>query len=114
MLPDLPQGAVLSETAQSSARLAAGAGALKQAASSGDKKAVHEAAVEFEAVFLSEMLSPIFENLDTDGLFGGGSGEEMYRSLLVREYGRAMARAGGVGIADAVQREILRLQEMTS
>jgi len=70
-----------------------------------------QAAEEFEALFISEMLSPVFENLDTDGLFGGGQGEKIYRSLMVQEYGKAIAKAGGIGIADTVQREILRMQE---
>jgi len=68
-------------------------------------------AQEFEALFLSEMLSPVFESTDTDGLFGGGEGEKIFRSMMVQEYGKAVAGAGGVGIADAVQREILRMQE---
>ncbi len=71
-----------------------------------------EAAQEFEAVFLSEMLAPMFENLGEDGLFGGGSGERIYRSMLVQEYAKALSRKGGVGIADAVEREILKLQEV--
>ena len=70
------------------------------------------AAEEFEAMFLSQMLAPIFENLQTDGPFGGGPGERIYRSLMVQEYGRAVAASGGVGIAEAVQREILKLQEI--
>ena len=73
---------------------------------------IEKAAVEFEAVFLSQMLAPMFEQLETDGLFGGGSGERMYRSLLVQEYGRALAANGGVGIADAVTRQVLALQEV--
>lgn len=66
---------------------------------------------EFEALFLSEMLAPVFEGIDADGLFGGGEGEKMFRSMMVQEYGKAIAQSGGVGIADAVQREILRMQE---
>jgi Rod binding domain-containing protein len=66
---------------------------------------------EFEALFLSEMLGPVFESSDTDGLFGGGEGEKIFRSMMVQEYGKAIAQSGGVGIADAVQREILRMQE---
>lgn len=66
---------------------------------------------EFEALFISEMLAPVFENLETGGLFGGGQGEKIYRSLMVQEYGKAIAKAGGIGIADTVQREILRMQE---
>jgi Rod binding domain-containing protein len=70
------------------------------------------AAEEFEALFLTEMLSPIFDNLES-GAFGGGPGERIYRSLLVREYATGIARSGGLGLADAVQREILKLQETT-
>ena len=72
----------------------------------------HRAAEEFEAMFLSQMLAPIFENLQSDGPFGGGPGERIYRSLMVQEYGKALAANGGVGIAEAVQREILKLQEI--
>ncbi|MFQ6017278.1 MAG: rod-binding protein [Kiloniellaceae bacterium] len=73
---------------------------------------LRRAAEEFEAVFLSRMLAPMFDALETDGLFGGGPGETLYRSLLVEEYGKAIARSGGIGIAAAVEREILRLQEV--
>lgn len=114
MLPELTQPDLPIGGPSTSAKLAASAGRAQLAARSGDSRAAREAAVEFEAVFLSEMLSPVFEDLETDGLFGGGSGERIYRSLLVQEIGRSMARAGGVGIADAVQREIMKLQEMHS
>ena len=67
---------------------------------------------DFEAVFLGQMLAPMFESLKTDGMFGGGSGERMYRSLLVEEYGKALAKNGGIGIADAVTRQVLALQEI--
>ena len=67
---------------------------------SGDRSAVRAAAEQFEAVFLSQMMAPMFETIETDPLFGGGSGEQIYRSLLVEEYGKAIARAGGLGIAD--------------
>lgn len=66
---------------------------------------------DFEAMFLSQMLSPIFDQIKTDGPFGGGSGESMYRSFMVDAVSRSMAKAGGIGIADQVQREILKLQE---
>ena len=72
-----------------------------------------QAAEDFEAVFLGQMLAPMFQGLETEGMFGGGSAERVYRSMMVQEYGRAMASNGGIGIADAVQREILRMQETT-
>lgn len=72
---------------------------------------VRRAAEEFEAVFLSEMLSPMFESLDTDGLGGGGMGEQIFRPMLVERYAESIARSGGVGIADSIVRELMRLQE---
>lgn len=75
---------------------------------------LRQAAEEFEAVFLGEMLRPMFEGIDTDGLGGGGMGEEIFRPMLVERYAEAIAHAGGVGIADSVVREMMRLQEMTA
>lgn len=77
-----------------------------------DAQTIRAAAEEFEAVFLSTMLAPMFEGLGDDPMFGGGPGEDMYRSLMVEEYGKSVARAGGLGIADAVERELLRLQDV--
>ncbi|MBM3524682.1 MAG: hypothetical protein FJX57_17185 [Alphaproteobacteria bacterium] len=67
--------------------------------------------VQFEQMFLSQMLAPMFEGLGTDGLFGGGSGERMFRSFQIDTYAQAISRRGGVGIAERVAREILSLQE---
>lgn len=72
--------------------------------------ALHRAAKEFESVFISEMLAPMFEGLDTDGLGGGGMGEEIFRPMLVERYAEAIARAGGVGIANSIVAEFARMQ----
>lgn len=71
-----------------------------------------EKAEEFEAVFLAQMIGYMFDGIETDGLFGGGHGENMFRSMMFQEFGKVLARAGGVGIADSVQREILKVQEV--
>jgi Rod binding domain-containing protein len=85
--------------------------AQNAAAATAKREGVRQVAQEFEALFLAEMLAPVFESVDTDGLFGGGESEKIFRSMMVQEYGKAIAQSGGVGIADAVQREILRMQE---
>ncbi len=69
-------------------------------------------AEQFEAVFLSQMLTHMFSGIKVDKMFGGGQAEETYRTLMVQEYGKILAKAGGVGIADAVLKEILTLQEV--
>jgi len=79
-----------------------------------DRAKIRAVAEEFESHFLSAMLGHMFAGIESDGPFGGGHGEEMFRPLLVQEYGKIMSRSGGIGIADAVERELLRLQEVTS
>jgi flagellar protein FlgJ len=77
-----------------------------------DASAAHKAATDFEAFFLSQTFESMFSGVNTDSMFGGGNGETVYRSLLLQEYSKVAAKNGGVGIADAVQREILRTQEV--
>jgi Rod binding domain-containing protein len=70
-----------------------------------------KAAQDFEAFFLAQAMDSMFAGIESDKLFGAGNGENVYRSLLTQEYAKVAAKSGGVGIADAVQREILRIQE---
>lgn len=72
---------------------------------------MRRAAEEFEAIFLAQMMAPMFDGLQTDGLGGGGMGEEIFRPLLIEQYAAALSQAGGVGIADSIVRELMRLQE---
>lgn len=65
---------------------------------------------DFEAMFLSQMLMPMFETVKTNEMFGGGAGEDAFKGILVDEYGKMIAKAGGVGIADQVKRQILDFQ----
>ena len=74
--------------------------------------AARRAAEEFESFFLAQTMESMFAGLGSDKLFGGGQGEGVYRSMLLQEYGKVAARSGGVGVADAVYREMMRLQEM--
>ena len=69
-----------------------------------------DAAQKFEGQFLSIMLQQMFEGVKTDGPFGGGVGEEMFRSMMTEQMGKQMAQSGGIGLSDTVQREILKLQ----
>jgi Rod binding domain-containing protein len=71
---------------------------------------VRDAAVDFEAQFLSQMLAPMFEGLGADEPFGGGVGEDMWRSLQVQEFGKGLAQSGGIGLADSIMDQLLTMQ----
>ena len=69
-------------------------------------------AEEFEAFFLSQVLESMFKGIKSDGMFGGGHGESVYRPLMLQEYGKIIVQRGGIGLADAVMRELLTSQEV--
>jgi Rod binding domain-containing protein len=67
---------------------------------------------EFESVFISQFLGSMFQGISTDGPTGGGQGEEMFRSLMIDQYGKSIEQRGGFGLATAVQRQLLKHQEV--
>ena len=91
----------------------AGLGAARTDASAG-RKVMHRQAIEFEAVYLAQMLKPMFEGLEAAAPFGGGFGEDVWRSMQLQEFGEAIAKGGGVGLANAVYGELLAAQEARS
>ncbi len=76
-----------------------------------NKTDVREAAEEFEAVFLNNMLQSMFTGLQEGGTWGKGHGADAWQSLLIDEYARSIAAGRGIGLADSVERELLALQE---
>jgi Rod binding domain-containing protein len=76
-----------------------------------DPAKAREAAESFEAFFIGQYIEHMFAGISTDGMFKGGQGEKVFHSLLMQEYGNAIAKSGGIGIADTVQKAILQMQE---
>jgi flagellar protein FlgJ len=72
---------------------------------------MREAARGFETQALSQLLQPAFAGLGAEALGGGGAAEAQWRPMLVDALAAAATRAGhGLGLADAVLREMLRRQ----
>ncbi len=63
---------------------------------------------EFEAVFLGEMLKPLFAG--AAGLAGDGPEAGAYGDMLRSAYAEAIAARGGLGVANAVGRALITLQ----
>ncbi len=58
-------------------------------------------AEELEATFLAEMLGHSGLG-ETQGGFGGGSGEDQFSSFLRLEQARLMVEGGGIGLAELI------------
>ena len=108
--------APLAATAVAAAGKIAGS-MIGQVAEALDPKARNEAkarktAQDFESMFLEQTLDRLFASGGPDGPLGdNGAGGEVYRSMLAKEYAGTIAKSGGVGIADQVYSEILKMQE---
>ncbi len=73
---------------------------------------LRKSAEDFTAVALNELLKPMFDTQDdTDGPFGGGAGERAFKPMMINEVAKQMARGGGLGLAEPVYQQMLRLQE---
>ena len=76
-----------------------------------DPVVAKKAAKAFEGSFISEFMGQMFESIPTDSEFGGGEGEDMFRSLLTDEYSKQINASGGFGLSAAVTRQLLKTQE---
>ena len=71
---------------------------------------IKNSAEDFEAMFVTEMMRPMFDTVEVDETFGGGKGEEIFRGFMLDEYGKQMATSGGLGIADLVKAQLIEMQ----
>ena len=76
----------------------------------GEQKRVSDAAKDFEAVFIAQMLAPLFSSVETPSIAGGGKSEEFFKTLMQDAYAKAMADRGGFGVADHVKSALIKLQ----
>ncbi len=85
---------------------------IQSAAESGntDPKTIKEAAQALESQFLSQLMGFMFNTVEVDSLMGGGFAEETLRSMMVDEYGGILAKSGGIGIADQIQKSLMNMQ----
>jgi len=68
-------------------------------------------AKQLEGVFLNTLTSTMFSSIKTDGTFGGGFGEETWRSMQSEQMADSIAQSGGIGLADSITRSLLDVQE---
>ncbi|HWA69978.1 MAG TPA: rod-binding protein [Rhizomicrobium sp.] len=69
---------------------------------------------EYESVFISQFLGSMFSGIKTDGITGGGEGEEMFRSMMIDQYAKGLTARGGFGLASHMQAELMKYQQATS
>jgi flagellar protein FlgJ len=76
---------------------------------------LHQQARDLESVFLTTLTKEMFSSVKTDDQnFGGGFAEETWRGMQAEQFAGALAETGGIGLADQLMGDLLRLQEANS
>jgi peptidoglycan hydrolase FlgJ len=109
LAPQLGATAASIKTAAQAVKSAASS--IEDTAKDAAKRAkIKETATTFEASFMSVMMQQMFEGVKTSEPFGGGNGEEMFKSMLTDAMSKQVTKAGGIGLASTIQREMLKMQ----
>lgn len=72
---------------------------------------IKQQAEELEGVFLNLLTKEMFATAKSENGFGGGFGEETWRSVQAEQLANAMAQNGGLGIADQIIGDMIAMQE---
>jgi flagellar protein FlgJ len=78
------------------------------------RAAIKSTAQDFEASFLSNALGSMFEGVNISAPFGGGEGEQAFKSFLNEAMAKAIVKKGGIGVAASVQKEMLKMQGLSA
>jgi Rod binding domain-containing protein len=100
------------DTAISDAGFLARQGAIAKPGQTADAAKAASAARDYESVFIAQLLGSMFAGIKTDGMFGGGQGEEMFRPMIIDQYAKGIADQGGFGLAAHMQAELLKHQQV--
>jgi len=89
----------------------AGAGLGQTPTGEQTRSKLWQKSVDLEATFITQMMKPMFDGTQATEPFGGGNAEDVWRSFELDEFGKAIARSGGIGLAPAIYRQLLAVQE---
>lgn len=90
------------------------AGAVPRAAAPGraggvDRQSeLYKVSLQFEAIFIKQMLSVMRNTVNKSGLIEGGMAEEIFEDMLYDEYAKKMAESRQLGIADIIYQQLAR------
>jgi Rod binding domain-containing protein len=86
---------------------------LKGDAARDPSKAIRKTAEQFEAYFIQQMMKTMRESIEKSDLVEGGN-MEMYQDLMDKEVSLSMAKRGGMGLADMLERQMNQAQALST
>lgn len=95
------------------AKLGVSGGAMGSAKNMTPEKA-EAVSKDFEALFISQMMEPMFGDSIGADAFGAEDTDEIYKNLMVKEYGKLIVQSGGMGIAQNIYRGLMGENKLSS
>ncbi|MGJ8562374.1 MAG: rod-binding protein [Alphaproteobacteria bacterium] len=77
-----------------------------------DKDTLKQAAIDFEATYIAQMLT--FSGLDKALTAGGGEDMSAFTSFYIQSFSEDIAESGGFGLADVFYERMLEMSGETS
>ena len=74
---------------------------------------IAKTAKDFESSFLSVMLGQMMKDVKVSEPFSGGQGEDAFKSFMNEAMAKQVVKTGGIGIADDVAKDMLKLQGLS-
>ncbi len=73
--------------------------ALNKATAEGEDQKIREAAQQFEALFVYQMMEKMRSTVPTNDFWGDSSGVKIFQSMLDEEMSNNISKAEGIGLA---------------
>ena len=86
---------------------------LKGDAARDPRQAIRKTAEQFEAYFIQQMMKTMRESIEKSDLVDGGN-MDMYQDLMDKEVSLSMAKRGGMGLADMLERQMHQAQALST
>ncbi|MBS1183795.1 MAG: chemotactic signal-response protein CheL [Proteobacteria bacterium] len=75
-------------------------------------KKAHAVAADFEAVYVADAFKAMFKDISVDPLTGtSNTSNETWRDMLLDQYAQDFVKKGGIGLADGIAAELIKIQE---
>lgn len=86
---------------------------LKGEAAQDPTKAIRKTSEQFEAYFIQQMMKTMRESIEKSDLVEGGN-MDTYQDLMDKELSLEMVKRGGLGVANMMEKQMLRAQELST
>ncbi len=71
-------------------------------------KKMLEQTKDLEAVLVSVMIEPMFPRGKESGLYGGGNSSDIYRSMMIQQYGKILSKGNSMGLAENIAKNLTK------